>query len=43
MIQDCVIAAARCVACSKINAFDALALDCDQEDNQDADGSCPLP
>jgi hypothetical protein len=40
-VEDCVIAAARCVACSKINAFDALALDCDQLDDQSANGSCP--
>jgi hypothetical protein len=42
-VAECAIAAARCVACSKINAFDALALDCDWADNQAADGSCPLP
>jgi len=27
--------------CRKINAFDKLNLDCDQADNQIADGSCP--
>ena len=42
-IQDCVIAASRCVACLKINAFDALNIDCDQADNQSVDGSCPIP
>jgi hypothetical protein len=40
-VEDCVIAAARCVACLKINAFDALALDCDQVDDGNANGSCP--
>jgi hypothetical protein len=41
-IEDCVIAAARCEACLKINAFDALNLDCDQADDQDGgNGSCP--
>jgi hypothetical protein len=41
-VEACVIAAARCVACLKINAFDNLNLDCDQADDQDANGSCPL-
>jgi hypothetical protein len=39
-VELCVIAAARCEACLKINAFDALNLDCDQADDQDANGSC---
>jgi hypothetical protein len=43
VVEDCVIDAARCVACSKMNAFDGLALDCDQWDNQALDGSCPIP
>jgi hypothetical protein len=41
-VEACVIAAARCEACSKINAFDDLNLDCDQADDQTANGSCPL-
>ncbi len=40
-VEDCVIAAARCQACLKINAFDGLNLDCDQADDQNANGSCP--
>lgn len=40
-IEDCVIAAARCQACLKLSAFDALNLDCDQADDQIANGSCP--
>jgi hypothetical protein len=40
-IEDCVIAAARCAACSKINAFDDLNLDCDQADDRTANESCP--
>jgi hypothetical protein len=43
VVEDCVIDAARCVACSKMNAFDGLALDCDQLDNQALDGSCARP
>jgi len=39
-VEDCVIAAARCEACLKINAFDDLDLDCDQADNQLLDSSC---
>ena len=40
-VEDCAIAAARCEACLKINAFDALNLDCDQADDQDnGNGSC---
>ena len=41
-VEACVIAAARCEACSKINAFDDLDLDCDQADDQTVNGSCPL-
>ena len=40
-VEDCVIAVARCQACLKINAFDGLNLDCDQADDQNANGSCP--
>jgi hypothetical protein len=40
-IEACVIAAARCEACLKINAFDNLNLDCDQADDQNTNGSCP--
>ena len=40
-IEDCVIAAARCEACSKINAFDALNLDCDGPGRGSANMSCP--
>jgi hypothetical protein len=40
-VEDCVIAVARCQACLKINAFDDLNLDCDQADDQNANGSCP--
>jgi hypothetical protein len=40
-VEDCVIAAARCQACLKINAFDDLNLDCDEADDQNANGSCP--
>jgi hypothetical protein len=40
-VEACVIAAARCEACLKINAFGALNLDCDQADDQNAtNGSC---
>jgi hypothetical protein len=31
---------ARCEACLKINAFDDLNLDCDEADDQNANGSC---
>jgi hypothetical protein len=42
LVEACVIAAARCEACLKIEAFDALDLDCDQADDQDnTNGSCP--
>jgi hypothetical protein len=40
-LEACVIAAARCEACSMINAFDDLRLDCDQADDQTANESCP--
>jgi hypothetical protein len=40
-IEVCVIEAARCEACSKINAFDDLNSDCDQADDQADNGSCP--
>jgi len=40
-VETCVIAAARCEACVKIEVFDALNLDCDQADDQVANGSCP--
>jgi hypothetical protein len=40
-VEACVIAAARCEACTKINAFDNLNLDCDQADDQTANASCP--
>ncbi len=40
-VEDCVIAAARCGACLKINAFDDLNLDCDQADDRTANDSCP--
>jgi hypothetical protein len=39
-VEDCVIAAARCAACVKINAFDDLNLNCDQADDQNVNGSC---
>jgi hypothetical protein len=39
-VEACVIAASRCEACVKINAFDALNLNCDQADDQTANGSC---
>jgi len=40
-VEVCVIGAARCEACLKINAFDDLNLDCDQADDQTANESCP--
>jgi hypothetical protein len=40
-VEACVIAAARCEACLKINAFDKLNLDCDQADDQTTNRSCP--
>jgi hypothetical protein len=39
-VEVCVIEAARCEACLKINAFDALNLDCDQADDEITNGSC---
>jgi hypothetical protein len=36
----CVIAAARCKACLKINLFDKLNLNCEQLDDQEDNGSC---
>jgi hypothetical protein len=39
-IEVCVIEAARCEACLKINAFDDLDFDCDQADDQIDNGSC---
>ncbi|MBW2716101.1 MAG: hypothetical protein JRD03_08490 [Deltaproteobacteria bacterium] len=39
-VEDCVIAAARCEACLKINAFDALNLNCDQADDHIPNASC---
>jgi hypothetical protein len=39
-VETCVIAAARCEACLKVNAFDDLNLDCDQADDRDVNGSC---
>jgi hypothetical protein len=41
-VEVCVIGAARCEACLKINAFDDLNLDCDLADDQDVNGSCPV-
>jgi hypothetical protein len=40
-VEACAIAASRCEACVKINTFDDLNLDCDQADDQTANGSCP--
>jgi hypothetical protein len=39
-VEECLIAAARCEACLKINAFDALNLNCEQADDQSNNGSC---
>ena len=41
VVEECVIAAARCQACLMVNASDGLNLDCDAADDGDADGSCP--
>ncbi len=41
-VEACVIAAARCAACVKVNAFDDLNLDCDRADDRDANESCPF-
>jgi len=38
--EDCAIAAARCEACLKINAFDDLDLDCDAADDLSSNDSC---
>ena len=40
-VEVCVIEAARCEACLKINAFDNLNLDCDEADDRVTNGSCP--
>ncbi len=40
-VAACAIASARCEACLKINAFDALSLECDRADDRIANGSCP--
>ena len=40
-VETCVIAAARCEACLKINTFSDLDLDCDQGDDQLTNLSCP--
>ncbi len=39
-VEDCAIAAARCVACEKMSTFDGLDLDCDDLDDGEANGSC---
>jgi len=39
-VEVCVIAAARCEACLKINAFDGLDMDCDLADDEADNGSC---
>jgi hypothetical protein len=41
VIEDCVIAAARCQACLALNAMDNLRLGCDQTDDGNANRSCP--
>jgi hypothetical protein len=40
-VEACVIAAARCEACLKINAFGDLNLDCDRADDQTTNGRWP--
>ncbi len=40
-VEDCVIAAARCQACSKIEAFDGLDLPCSRLSGGDPFSSCP--
>jgi hypothetical protein len=40
-VEVCVIGAARCEACLKINVFDDLNLDCDLADDQVSNESCP--
>jgi hypothetical protein len=42
-VEVCAIAAARCEACLKINAFDALSLDCELADDRTDNGSCQEP
>ncbi len=39
-VEFCAIVAAHCAACAMINAYDDLNLDCDQLDDQVANGSC---
>jgi hypothetical protein len=39
-VEDCVIAAARCEACLKINAFDDLNMNCELADDHNDNGSC---
>jgi hypothetical protein len=41
VVEDCVIAAARCEACLSYNDFDALNLDCDLADDESVNASCP--
>jgi hypothetical protein len=41
VIEECVIAAARCQACLATNAMDDLTLDCDQVDDRTLNASCP--
>jgi len=41
-VEVCVVAAARCEACLKINAFDALTLNCDLRDDRMANMSCSV-
>jgi hypothetical protein len=40
-VEACAIAASRCAACVKTNAFDALNMNCDLADDQLPNGSCP--
>jgi len=40
-VESCVIEAARCESCLKINAFDDLNMDCDHVDDWVDNGSCP--
>ncbi len=41
-VEFCAIVTAHCAACAMLNAFDDLNLDCDQLDDQVANGSCPF-
>ena len=41
VVEVCVIAAARCEACLKMNAFDGLNMDCELADDRTDNGSCP--